>query len=166
MTRDINELLPIVKVKCQALVDECKKQSISLTVTGTYRSIEEQNGLYNQGRTTPGQIITNAKGGQSLHNWRVAFDIVPIVNGAVQYNDDVLWAKIAKIGASIGLEWGGSWVTFPDKPHFQFTQGYDFPDFQSGKVDMKKFDIPIIPTTPQLSREQIKGEIVRLLNLL
>lgn len=161
MTRDLNELLPIVKQKAQALIDSCKKEGINLVVTGTYRSSAEQDAIYQQGRITPGQIVTNAKGGQSLHNWRVAFDCVPIVSGVAEYGNDALWGKIAILGTSLGLEWGGSWTTFPDKPHFQYTLGYDWPDFQSGKVDIKKFDL-----TPTLTKAEIKSEIARLVNLL
>lgn len=153
MTRDIKELLPIVAEKCQLFLDECKKQGVSVVVTGTYRSKEEQDGIYAQGRTTVGQIVSNAKGGQSLHNWRVAFDCVPVVNGVATYNNDALWAKLSQIGVSLGLEWGGLWKTFPDKPHFQYTLGYDWPDFLAGKVDVKKFDLLKTDTiTPLLTK--------------
>lgn len=143
MTRDINELLPIVKKKCQEFLDACKSQGINVVVTGTYRSFEEQDALYAKGRTIPGNIVTKAKGGQSLHNWRVAFDCVPVVNGVTMWNDDVLWSKLGQIGTRIGLDWGGTWSQFPDKPHFQYTLGYDWPDFQAAKVDMRKFDLPL-----------------------
>lgn len=164
MTRDINELLPIVRQKCQQFLDECKKQGINVVVTGTYRSFAEQDALYAKGRTAAGQIVTNAKGGQSLHNHKIAFDCVPIVNNVAVYDNNALWAKLSQIGASLGLEWGGNWATFPDKPHFQYTLGYDWSDFQNGKVDLKKFDLP--KPEPILTKEQTKSEIVRLLNSL
>ena len=40
----------------------------------TYRSFDEQNHLYAQGRTKPGKIVTYAKGGQSYHNFGLAFE--------------------------------------------------------------------------------------------
>ncbi len=39
----------------------------------TYRSFEEQNKLYAQGRTVPGQVVTKARGGQSPHNYIPSF---------------------------------------------------------------------------------------------
>lgn len=139
MTRDIKELLPIVKRKTEEFIKKCKAQGIDLVVTCTYRSSQEQDALYAQGRTTPGSIITNAKGGQSFHNHRVAIDVVPIVNGKATWNNPQLWAKLGAIGESVGLEWGGSWTKFRDQPHFQFTQGYTFSDFINKKADLTKF---------------------------
>ena len=141
MTNSLDELLPIVKQKAQEFLNECNKQGVHVVVTGTYRSFAEQDHIYAQGRTTPGLIVTNAKGGQSLHNWRVAFDCVPVVGNTLCYNNDVLWSKLAQIGASTGLEWGGSWVSFPDRPHFQYTLGNSWQDFLAGKVDLTKFNL-------------------------
>jgi peptidoglycan L-alanyl-D-glutamate endopeptidase CwlK len=147
MTKDINELLPIVQQKCEQFLAECKSQGIDVLVTGTYRTSEEQDALYAQGRTTEGSIVTDAKAGQSLHNWRVAFDCVPLVDGVPEYDEDALWSKMGQIANDVGLEWGGSWVSFPDKPHFQYTMGYTWEDFQAGTVDLTKFNLPNMETT-------------------
>lgn len=101
-------------------------------VTEGFRSIERQNELYAQGRTTKGNIVTNAKGGESLHNYGVAFDIVPIKGYNIPNSQ---WEKLGKIGEVMGYEWGGRWKGFVDKPHFQLTLGYKLKDFQTGKVD-------------------------------
>lgn len=146
MTNSLDELLPVVKDRCMHFMAECHNQGITLKVTGTYRSFEEQDALYAEGRTTRGPIVTNAKGGQSLHNWRVAFDCVPIVNNVAVYNDKALWTKIAHIAASCGLEWGGSWASFPDDPHFQYTLGHTWEDFLNKTVDLTKFN-PMEPET-------------------
>lgn len=92
-------------------------------VTSGYRSIEEQNELYAQGRTTEGKVVTNAKGGQSYHNFGVAIDIVEIKGGKALWSNPDQQA-IADLGKSIGFEWGGDWKSFKDKPHFQMTFGY------------------------------------------
>lgn len=110
-----------------------------LLVTSEYRSFAEQDLLYAQGRTRPGAIVTNAKGGESLHNYRVAFDVAFLKSGSTTYDGD--WTTLSKVGKDMGLEWGGDWATFPDKPHFQYTAGYSLADFQKGKVDYKKFNI-------------------------
>ncbi len=102
---------------------------IQLRVTQGYRSIEEQNALYEQGRTTPGNIVTNARGGQSYHNYGLAFDVVVMENGEAKWDKPVTQA-IADIAADHGFEWGGSWSTFQDRPHFQNTFDQSLSDLQ------------------------------------
>lgn len=118
----------------EALLILCKDKGIDVILTSTYRDKESQDALYAQGRTTPGKKVTNAKGGQSMHNWRVAFDLVPVINGKAVWNDDNLWNRVGEIGESVGLEWGGRWSKFIDKPHLQFTQGLTLADFNAGKM--------------------------------
>ena len=132
-------------------MSECKKQGVEIVVTSTYRSDIEQDLLFLQpydGKDNDGdglideanEKVTNAKAGQSLHNWRVAFDVVPIVKGKADYSNNALWSKIAQIGHGIGLEAGADWTTFPDKPHFQYTLGHTWQDFKAGRVDLSKFN--------------------------
>lgn len=131
------QLKPKVERMLGVFISNCAKARIPLIVTQGYRSIAEQNAIYAQGRTKPGKIVTNAKGGQSFHNFGVAFDVCFLINKKASYNGD--WKKIAQIAKSIGLEWGGDWKQFPDKPHFQFTSGYTLIDFQKNRIDPKKF---------------------------
>lgn len=140
MTKDLNELLPLVKEKAESLLSMCKSQGIDLVVTATYRSREEQDSLYAQGRTKPGSIVTNAKGGQSFHNWRVAVDVVPVINGKAVWDNNDLWEKVGRVGESLGFTWGGRW-DFVDKSHFQLDFGYTFQDFIDGKVDFTKYAV-------------------------
>ena len=93
-----------------------------LRVTSGLRTIAEQNELYAQGRTKPGSIVTNAKGGQSYHNFGLAIDVVEIKGPqALWSNPD--WNKIGTFGKKLGLEWGGDWTSIKDKPHFQMSFG-------------------------------------------
>ena len=106
-------------------------------ITEGYRSMERQQELYNQGRTTPGNIVTNAKAGESFHNYGVAVDFVFRKEG---YNaSEELWQTLGAIGKSQGFEWGGDWAKFVDKPHFSMTLGYSLEDFKLGKVDYSKW---------------------------
>jgi len=133
-SRDIKALYPAVTEKAQELIDLCKKEHIDIILTSTFRDYASQNALYAQGRTTKGKIVTNAKGGQSYHNFRVAFDVVPIVNGKAVWNDMRVWKRIGAIGKSIGLEWAGDWIHFKEYPHFQYTKGLSLADFRAGKA--------------------------------
>ena len=135
-SRKLEDLHPHVAELAKRFVDECHKKGIDLLITSTYRDKESQNELYAQGRTRPGKIVTNAKGGQSWHNYKVAFDVVPLVHGkpvwSTSGNDFHIWETIGHIGKSVGLEWGGDWK-FVDFPHFQATGGLTLADLQAGK---------------------------------
>ena len=133
-SRKIEDLHPHVADLCREFLSRCETEGIEVIVTSTFRDHESQNALYAQGRTAPGAKVTNAKGGQSFHNWHVAFDVVPVVNGKAVWNDEALWRKLGKIGQEVGLEWGGAWRSFQDKPHFQYTGGLTLADFQAGKT--------------------------------
>lgn len=99
--------------------------------THTLRTFKEQNDLYAKGRTAPGQKVTNAKGGESYHNYGLAIDIVIINNGQAvwsrgqDFDGDKIpdWMEVVSIFKSYGWEWGGDWK-FKDYPHFQKTFGY------------------------------------------
>ena len=123
-SRNIDDLMPETAAKCRALIEACKQDNIDLIVTSTYRDFASQNALYAQGRTPESKargekVVTNAKAGQSFHNFRVAFDVCPIVNGKASWNDMSLWARIGAHGKKAGLEWAGDWTKFREYAHFQ-----------------------------------------------
>lgn len=92
------------------------------------RTWAEQNELYAQGRTKPGKRVTNARGGFSNHNFGIAGDFGVFRNGAYMDNDNpALAAKVHKAcsqhAATCGLEWGGSWNSLKDLPHYEIPTG-------------------------------------------
>lgn len=133
-SRKLEDLHPKVKTLCENFIKACDKQGIDVIITSTYRDAESQNALYAQGRTAPGKIVTNAKAGQSFHNWRVAFDFVPVVNGKAQWNDVATFNKCGQIAENLGLEWAGRWTKFKELAHCQYTNGLRLADFQAGKT--------------------------------
>lgn len=118
-SRRIEDLTPEMQAKCLLFIKKCEDAGIKVLITSTYRDKESQNDLYAQGRTKPGKKVTNAKYGYSMHNFRLAFDFVPIVAGKAVWGDNKLWDKCGKIAQECGLEWGGAWTSFVDKPHCQ-----------------------------------------------
>lgn len=137
-SRSLDDLHPLVADKARELISRCQAQGIDLLVTSTYRDLESQAALYAQGRTAPGRIVTNAKPGQSFHNWRVAFDVVPLRHGKPVWNttgeDGRLWQTVGALGESVGLEWAGRWKSFREMAHFQFTGGITLADLQAGRL--------------------------------
>ena len=85
-------------------------------ISGT-RSYAEQDALYARGRTVPGLKISNAKGGESNHNFSLACDIA-IFRGKEYCPEHPLYNELGTLGKSLGLEWGGDWK-FVDEPHYQ-----------------------------------------------
>lgn len=139
----IQTLHPSIRSKVQDFIAAAAAKGINLRITSGYRTYAEQQALYNQGRTTPGAIVTKAKPGESLHNFGLAIDVVPIVNGKADWNYD--WQKIADIAKPLGFEWGGDWTSFKDKPHFQMLfdntlaslrSKYDAGDVSNGYVNL------------------------------
>ena len=133
-SRSLDELAPPVKERVENFLNLCKENNIDLLVTSTYRDNESQQALYAQGRTTAGKVVTNAKAGDSWHNWRCAVDVVPLVNGKPNWDgSDPVWVKIGELGNQAGLEWAGNWKTFKELAHFQYTGGLTLTDLKEGK---------------------------------
>jgi peptidoglycan L-alanyl-D-glutamate endopeptidase CwlK len=132
-SRDIKELHPKVQLLCNQFITKCKEYNIDVIITSTYRDNEKQSALYKLGRTEPGKRVTNANAGQSMHNYRLAFDFVPLVDGKAEWNNTLLFIKCGQIGKSLGLKWGGDFKSIKDMPHFEWTNGLTLLDLQNGK---------------------------------
>ena len=123
-SRTLEDLDPEVRAICLEHLRLCRDRGIELIVTSTYRDYAAQDALYAIGRTietTTRKHVTNAKAGHSWHNFRVAYDVVPIVSGKPVWNaSDPAWKEVVKYGKEAGAEAGADWQTFPDLPHFQY----------------------------------------------
>lgn len=138
--RDITKLHPRLQEKFKLLQKKCAQKGIKIRATECLRTAKEQDALYAKGRTAPGSKVTNALGrdAKSMHQWGVAVDIVIDMDADKDGDVDIrdlynvkLLNVVGKIGESIGLEWGGSWKSIVDKPHFQL------PDWGSTPAKLK-----------------------------
>lgn len=134
--RRIAALLPEVAEMAQKLIRSAAKAGIPLVVTQGYRTAEEQNALFAQGRTAPGIIVTDAPAGYSWHEYRRAFDVAPLNSAGQPYwpEDLAFWARIGALGKAVGLEWGGDWKGFQDRPHFEYHPGLTIADARAGRA--------------------------------
>lgn len=136
----ISEAEKIYKEICEALTGKAVCR-----FAYTFRSFEEQNALYAIGRTKSGKRVTNAKGGQSYHNYGLAIDIVLLIDKdgnetyetaswdtKTDFDKDLVadWQEIVAIFKRYGWEWGGDWG-FKDYPHFQKTFGKNIAQLQN-----------------------------------
>jgi peptidoglycan L-alanyl-D-glutamate endopeptidase CwlK len=150
----IEEAEDIYKEICEALTGRALCRFAYCT-----RTFKEQHDLYQQGRNgNPGPVVTNAKAGESYHNYGLAVDIVLIVdkdgNGSFEtaswdlksdFDGDGKsdWQEVVQIFKKYGWSWGGEWK-FTDNPHFQKTFGYSIKDLQKYSPDSilkKHFDV-------------------------
>lgn len=137
-------LHPRVRDEVKALIEKVElgfAKNVAVRLVQTLRTIEEQNALYAQGRTKPGPIVTNAKGGSSYHNYGLAFDFAILLDkdGNGTYDElswDIKkdndkdgiadWLEVVKVFEAAGWEWGGKWSSIKDYPHLQKTFGYSW----------------------------------------
>lgn len=126
MSRKLTDLHPEMQGLATKFLAACRSEGIDLLVTCTLRSNAEQADLYALGRTKPGKVVTNAKPGQSMHNFGLALDVVPLRAGKPVWGatgeDGKLWKRIGEIGEAVGLEWAGRWTKMREFPHFQHPQ--------------------------------------------
>ena len=133
----ITSTLPLVERKTQEVLEEMNSLGHPMRIVQGFRSIDEQNKLYAQGRTMKGLKVTNAKGGNSFHNYGVAVDLTFQKEG---YNaSNALWKKFGTVAKKHGFEWGGDWKNFIDKPHLEMTMGYSINDFKNQMIDYSRF---------------------------
>ncbi len=145
MSRSIFLLEPDMIRMCNAHIEACRQVGITLVIYCTRRSEKEQALEYTKGRVFdalpesvsrlitdeirewkvrglqagPGAIVTHCHGPDCPHVLGIAYDCVPIREGKAIWDDDALWQQLGTLGESVGLEWGGRWPHFPDRPHFQ-----------------------------------------------
>lgn len=129
-------LNPEFAVKLTLFEKKLAANGIKVILTAGFRSIAEQNDLYAKGRTKPGKKVTNARGGDSWHNWGLAADYVFVINGKVTW--DGPWATFGKIARECGLEWGGDFKSIVDRPHVQWTQGKTLAQMRRAAAAKKK----------------------------
>lgn len=127
----IEKLHPLIREEVKKIIEECDDAltgKAKVRITQGLRTFKEQSDLYALGRTKPGKKVTNAKPGQSIHNYGLAVDICLIIGGKVASWDTVKdwdndrvadWYECVKIFAKYGWDWGGNWKTFKDLPHFE-----------------------------------------------
>ena len=120
----LDTLDPAFRGKIQTLLDIIAAHDLYVCIVSAQRTIADQNKLYKQGRDgQPGAIVTNAKGGQSPHNFGMAIDLCPLNdNGNLNWNDINGFELIGEVAEEMGLTWGGNFKSIKDRPHVEDPQ--------------------------------------------
>lgn len=127
----IARLHPKIKDLVIKAVEDCNKTltgKAKIRISQGMRTFAEQDALFKKRPK-----VTNAKGGQSIHNYGLAIDIVLIIDKKVASWDvkkdwdqdkQADWMECVAIFKKYGFKWGGDWVSFKDMPHFDMTFGH------------------------------------------
>lgn len=149
----LNQLHPKLRpIALEAYAEMVSKTPANVhpVIDQTERSFAESDKIYQQGRTTPGDIVSNAPAGKSWHNYALAFDTHMVRNGkdiwfdstpagAAKAAKDPDYAIIIDILKRHGFGWGGEFPgTFRDVPHFENKLGQTLSDLLA-KYNAKDF---------------------------
>ena len=111
---------PALAAAVRAMIADLARQGLVVEVVQGLRTFAEQDELYARGRTKPGAVVTQARGGESNHNFGLAVDLCPFSDDKPDWNAPIsVWAAIGAAAAAHGLDWGGQWKKFLDKPHVE-----------------------------------------------
>lgn len=127
--------------KTRNVIKKMHAQGVYIGIAQGYRSIPEQNALYAQGRTKKGAIVTNAKGGQSNHNFGCAVDLFIYSSNGKSVSAWNPPSSVIHAMKAEGFKWGGDWTSFVDKPHFEL---YDVAGGEKMPSD-RNFEVAVDP---------------------
>lgn len=120
---------PLLRAKVEKLIAVAAGEGHTLRVSQGLRTWAEQDALYNQPHDhkdndgdhrvdESDEHVTNARAGESWHNFGMAVDFVFIISGKPSW-DDHLYTNIGRWASLVGLDWGGNWKKTKDRPHVQ-----------------------------------------------
>jgi len=148
----ISKLHPSVRAEMTKIIQQIDKAltgRAAVRISQGLRTFKEQDDLFAIGRTKPGKKVTQAKGGQSIHNYGFAVDIVLIIDGKTaswdtfaDWDGDQIadWQECVAIFKANGWNWGGNWATFKDMPHFE-KKGFKWQVLATKKRDKENYVI-------------------------
>ena len=145
----IAKLHPKLRSEVAQILLNIHNRGIDIRITQGLRTIKEQDLLYAQGRTLPGKIVTNAKGGHSYHNCGLALDFCLLhKDGTVSFSliedldkdNKADWMEVIEEFKKYGWESGIDWK-FKDSPHVQKTFGNSIEKLLITKKDKEGYPI-------------------------
>jgi peptidoglycan LD-endopeptidase CwlK len=113
---DISRLAPLFAARVAETLSRARMAGLDPVLFEGWRSDVRQRWLYAQGRTRPGDVVTNAQSAlYSWHGYGLAVDVISRAHG---WDDATFFERLARIAKGVGLDWGGDWST-RDLPHLQ-----------------------------------------------
>ncbi|OBZ19056.1 hypothetical protein A8L34_05835 [Bacillus sp. FJAT-27264] len=135
-------LNPAVLAGTNALLERSFAKGVPIIINQGLRTLAEQNALYAQGRSKPGNVVTNARGGFSYHNYGLAVDFALLLPDGKGISWDMKrdgngnkiadWQEVVQEAKKLGFEWGGDWTSFKDYSHLQIAYGLSIDQLWAG----------------------------------
>lgn len=120
---DLNKIHPGFLHRCRHLVASCAARGYIFYAISGYRDEKEQQRLYDIGRKTSGNVVTNAKPFESYHNFGLAIDFCrdkDVKKEGLQPDWEMEAYKVLQEEAhKQGLTSGLDFKSFPEGPHIQ-----------------------------------------------
>jgi hypothetical protein len=127
MITALEALHPYFRDRIIQLIAMARAKGIELAVVESYRTRAKQAEYKSMGRK-----FTRSGAGSSKHQYGLAVDVVPIVNGQAEWHNIALWRKVGVMGERLGLRWGGRWRHPYDPGHFEWTSGLNSTELAHG----------------------------------
>lgn len=117
-TRDPEKLCPCIRSRYHQFIARFAAREVWITTIETMRDLERQQWYV---KTHVSRTLRSLHLPQPPNNLALAFDVVPKAYTVVKlWNPGgPLWDEMGAMGHALGLQWGGDWSTFKDRPHFQ-----------------------------------------------
>lgn len=149
---DLDLIEPDFLARVLEVIARCNARGAQYHAVAGYRTYGAQTALWSQGRVKPGAKVTNAKGGESAHNFGIAIDFVhdsDITKHGLQPDWDVDNYRILKEEAELeGLHSGAG---YKDWPHVALAGFVKAQDLEKLHKEWTKLD----PKLPDLTRLQM-----------
>lgn len=116
--RNIATLLPkaqeVARRWLKAATSRARELGVEVRIIDANRTYAEQDKLFSKRPK-----VTNARGGQSWHNFGLAFDF-GVFKGTSYLGNSPHYKTLGALAKNIpGTTWGGTWTELVDEPHIQ-----------------------------------------------
>lgn len=129
----ILKLHPDIRQLVVDAINAIEDRGVGIRITYGLRTFSEQDAIWQKGRDKDGKkigpTVTNARGGQSYHNYGLAVDFCMLhKDGKASFNwkedldadSQADWMEAVEEFKKRGFEWGGEWDNPVDRPHVQW----------------------------------------------
>ncbi len=151
---DLDLLAEPFRLKAERLMEQIEREGLPFRVFETRRTMTRTQTLYMQGRAYQagvlkkvGPTVSNARPGESPHNFGLAMDLVLVTDpehtwwdghahelpkGPWDLGDShrpiikLAWDRLGRCARACDLVWGGDWTSFKDWPHVEIKQWQSF----------------------------------------
>lgn len=149
----LNKLHPLIREDAIKAYEEAvlaTPAGVHPFIVQTLRTFEEQDLLYQKGRTRPGPKVTNAKPGSSFHQYGLAIDFCLEINGKLVWKVDTNWMTVVDCFKKYDFTWGGDWKSFKDYPHVEKSFGFTWKEllaiYKAGQREGEYVNIKLTPS--------------------